>query len=160
MMIKLSIAFILFIPILFANTLVPTLTTVTFTPGVTFPQVVELLQQHDAWPDRDVFRATDLGFVYRRDGVPVGERSREVWLSRQSFAQLNGETPDATVSACLAAPVSEPVQPECAINITQIALLNAPSALLNSPLIASATSRRTINRFFLGWIPDGHPTGP
>lgn len=142
-MVKLVLSVALLTLALFANTIVPSVVTVTFHPDTTLTQVVDLLNKHDTWANDDIFLITpdgSQGFFYFKDSMTVSTRERAVWAVRQSMATLDGETPSADMMAC--------AQNGCAVPITRITLINPPAVLLDNPIIAESEAHRDIHPFF------------
>jgi hypothetical protein len=151
-MLKLLFALPLITLALFTNTLIPSMTTVTFQPDTTLTQVIELLNANNSWPHHGNFVTTNgSGFLYKQNGASIHEREYAVWVAQLTFAELNQETPDPAIVACVAAN-------NCPdITIKQITLINPSVTLLDAPIVAQSHAQREVHPFFRENLRLGHP---
>lgn len=148
-MIKLYLSFALLTVALFSNTLVPSITTITFTPGTPLSQVVDLLNQHNTWAEGDNFVLENGdGFFYLQNSMTVAEREQAVWLARRTLAHLDNIPVPDEVTTCIASKT-------CPVTIAKITLLNPPSTLLDAPSIAASEAHRDLHPFFYQNLPLG-----
>lgn len=142
---------------LFSNVLIPNVATVTFQPNTTLNQVVDLLNQHNTWPEGQSFTiGNGMGFFFFKDSMSVAEREHEVWLGRQGMDEINGKSLDPTVIACAQAPIGH----GCPVLIEKIVLLNPPASLLDMSIVASSKERRQLHPFFRKALNLGPPPAP
>lgn len=154
-MIKLYAMSVLVVAALGLNWITPTVAQVTFAPGTTLGQVVDLLNEHDTWAAGDNFRVDDRGgFFYFKGSMSVAVREQAFWRTQLTVAELNKEAADPAIVACVAA------QNCGSVTITRIKLLNPPDALLASSLVATTTSQREMHPFFRQLLAPGRPVGP